>query len=197
MSPTVTALAGALRQEFSTLAYARAEFPMLTRWGVPDFSQTVHSLGCSYLCGLGRHLGHWAVTEWPVALPSPMEGGTTVRLDATWWDKEPGEPACLLAEFERIDGTAPAKLAGKARTLLAAHRALPAAPRLLLLMGWKTYGAPAPSASAVRQVMADGCTGDDGRMIKGLGGNSAFVFAVADIAVDAKGQHRLHGVTVP
>ena len=197
MNPTIADLAGAVRQEFASQAFAREEFPMLTRWGVPDYSQTLHSLGCNYLCSLGQHLGHWGVTEWPISLPSPLDGSTQVRVDAAWWQKIPGEPCLFLAEFERIDGPNPGKLAGKARNLLAAHRALSPSPRLLVLMGWKQYGSPAPPTSAVRKVMADGCTADDGRIIKGLGNSSAFIFAVADIAVDANGRHRLHGVTLP
>jgi len=46
--------------------------------------------------------------------------------------------------------------------------------------------------------MADGCKADDGSAIKGLGGQSAFLWAVADFAVAPKdGLHRLREVLLP
>ena len=66
---SVNDIAASLRAEFRTLEYAKADFPMLTTWGVPDFSHTIHSLGCNYPSALGRHLGFWAISDYPVRVP--------------------------------------------------------------------------------------------------------------------------------
>ena len=47
-------------EEFSSLSFIAEAFPMLTDWGVEDFSLTIHSLGCNYLSALGRSLDFWA-----------------------------------------------------------------------------------------------------------------------------------------
>ena len=45
MGMNATQIRGALGREFASLEFARAEFPMLTTWGVRDESVSVHSLG--------------------------------------------------------------------------------------------------------------------------------------------------------
>lgn len=62
MSDSVRQAEQALRAEFGTLALARSAFPMLTAWGVEDFSHTIHSLGCNYLTAIGREAGFWAMS---------------------------------------------------------------------------------------------------------------------------------------
>ena len=141
MSSSVAQTEADLRREFGELAFARGEFPMLTDWGVDDFSETVHSCGMNYLAALGRHYGRWALSEYPVQVPEPLDGSSFVRLDAVWWSRPAGQIE-LLAEFERYEpGVIKRSLvAEKARNLLVSHQQLPTSPRLLLLCTWARSG---------------------------------------------------------
>ena len=70
MTSTATEIREQLLCEFALLDFARAEFPMLTDWGITDESVAVHSLGYNYLAALGRHLGYWAVSYTHLTLPT-------------------------------------------------------------------------------------------------------------------------------
>ena len=59
---------------------------MLTDWGVEDFSHTAHSLGCNYLTQIGREAGFWAMSEYPVRVPS-VGAQHSVRTDVAWWER--------------------------------------------------------------------------------------------------------------
>src|SRR4051812_31230593 len=102
MTPSVGQTEAVLRREFADPAFARSEFPMLTDWGVEDFSETVHSCGMNYLAALGRHSGRWALSEYPIQVAEPVEESSFVRLDAVWWSRPSGQVE-LLAEFERYE----------------------------------------------------------------------------------------------
>jgi hypothetical protein len=167
----------ALRAELASLAVARADFPMLTAWGVENFSQTIHSLGCNYLAAVGRAAGFWAISEYPVRVPSVGAAGS-VRPDVAWWDRDTGEPV-LLGEFERAEARRTGKLVDKAGNLLRAHHALGERPRLLLLMGWALAGTDLGDPGPVRAVMASGCRAPDGTAVRGLGRHSTFLLATA------------------
>lgn len=194
MNPTVQSNVAALQEEFRTLAFAHAEFPMLMRWGIEDFSQTIHSLGCNYLAGLGRQLGHWAITEYPIRIDGCGEI-QSVRTDVAWWDKS-NEQVVLIGEFERCEPGKPEKLAAKARSLLHAHRTLPHTPRVLLLVGWKMSGARVGDLNEMRSVLVSGFQAPGRRPVEGLGGQSSFVLAVADF-VEAQGMVKLRRVRLP
>ncbi len=178
-----------LRTEFRSLAVARAAFPMLTAWGMEDFSHTIHSLGCNYLAAIGREAGFWAMSEYPVRVPSASGAGRSVRPDVAWWRRPSGE-AVLLGEFERAEARKPGKLLDKARNLLWAHHALRERSRLLLLVGWALAGTDLGDLSEVRAVMANGFRAPDGTPVRGLGPGSAFLLATA-VFGDVDGRRRL------
>lgn len=179
-----------IRSEFAHLAFAGSEFPMLTRWGVPDFSQTIHSLGCNYLAALGRHLNCLACTEYPIRLPGNQES-RSVRADIAWWDRETEYPL-LIGEFERCEpGKAGPGLAAKARNLLYAHRVLPPGPRVLLLMGWKQTGTPTGDLTAVKGPVCDGFCPPGGMPLRGLGPDSRFILVIADMGIDSENTMKL------
>ena len=165
-----------LRDEFETLAFAKTDFPMLTNWGVDDFSVTIHSLGCNYLSALGRKAGCWAASEYPVRV-SPGATGYSVRPDVAWWSRSTPVVA-LLGEFERfVPGQR--NLVGKARNLLRAHRDLGERPRVLLLMAWAIAGTDLRGMEEVRAVSHDGYRTSDGLVVPGLGPESKFVLVTA------------------
>ena len=191
MNEAVRHNATALRTEFETLAFARDAFPMLTDWGVEDFSHTIHSLGCNYLSALGRELGHWAISDYPVRV-SGAGGGQSIRPDVVWWDKGT-VAAALLGEFERFETRNKSKFLDKARNLLLTHHALGAAPRVLLLVGWTLAGTECGAMEEVRALIHTGFRSESGISIPGLERDSAFVLAAA-VFGDQAGKRRLLGV---
>ncbi len=135
MSANASKVEAQVRDEFRSLAIATDTLPMLTSWGVEDFSQTIHSLGCNYLTNIGQQSGFWAMNEYPVRVQS-SGGQHSVRPDVAWWHRESCEVA-LLGEFERAESRKPAKLIDKARNLLQAHHSLGERPHVLVLLAWE------------------------------------------------------------
>ena len=167
----------ALRAEFEALVFAKSAFPMLTAWGVEDFSVTIHSLGCNYLSALGRELGFLAISEYPVRVTAGANA-CSVRPDVAWWS-QPNPHVVLLGEFERYDPRQQRKLVGKARNLLRAHHELGDRSRVLLLMTWAFVGTDLRGLDEVRAVAHDGCRTSDGLVVTGLGAESTFIVATA------------------
>jgi hypothetical protein len=177
-----------LRAEFVSLDFARRAFPMLTAWGVEDFSHTIHSLGCNYLAAIGRDAGFWAMTEYPVRVSS-AGASRSVRPDVAWWERPSGE-AVVLGEFERAEPRKPGKLTEKAKRLMQAHQTLGDRPRLLLLVGWALAGTDLGDLGEVRAIIASGFHAPDGTPVSGLKRTSSFLLATA-VFGDDDGNHRL------
>jgi hypothetical protein len=164
-------------EEFQTLAFAKEAFPMMIDWGTEDFSLTIHSLGCNYLSALGRHLGFWAMSEYPVRIIRKGTG-EALRPDVVWWSKPQGH-AMLIGEFERYDPSQPHKLLNKAQHLLHVHRELGQNPRVLLLMTWALLGTDLNVLQKARSIGHDGFRTPRGVVVSGIGGKSIFVVAAA------------------
>jgi hypothetical protein len=163
----------ALSREFTTLEFARAEFPMLTTWGVRDESVSVHSLGFNYLAALGRHLGFWAATEYPIRV-----GNSFVRPDFVWWSKE-DQQVKLIGEFERFEAGQQPKLIEKAKNLMLSYQALDRGPKALVLIPWTLAGTDLAGNTAARSVAYEGFRSADGSLIPGVGTEAVFLLAHA------------------
>ncbi len=177
-----------LRAELRSLEIARDTLPMLTAWGVEDFSHTIHSLGCNYLTAIGRAAGFWAMSEYPIRVPQPG-AGHSIRPDVAWWERSTREVA-LIGEFERAEPRNATKLVDKARNLLQAHHALGERPRVLVLLAWAMAGTNLGDLAAVRGVMANGFRTSSGVPVRGLGPRSRFVLATA-VFGESEGRSRL------
>jgi hypothetical protein len=173
MQMTAAQIRSALSREFATLEFARAEFPMLTKWGVRDESVSVHSLGFNYLAALGRHLGFWAATEYPIRV-----GSSFVRPDFVWWSKG-DQQVKLIGEFERFEAGQQAKLVEKAKNLMLSYQALDRRPEAMVLVPWTHAGTDLAGNSAARSVAYDGFRSSNGQMICGLGTEASFLLAHA------------------
>jgi hypothetical protein len=173
MTMTAAQIRDALSREFATLEFARAEFPMLTNWGVRDESVSVHSLGFNYLAALGRHLGFWATTEYPIRV-----GSSFVRPDFVWWSKA-DQRVKVIGEFERFEAGQQAKLVDKAKNLMLSYQALDRHPEALLLVPWTFAGTDLAGNSAARAVAYDGFRSSKGKMICGVGTEATFLLAHA------------------
>jgi len=137
----VHAMRVTMLEELRTLTFLRSEFPMLADWGVEDFDHTIHSLGLNYLTALGRKLGFWAVSEYPVRRSNVRQYSGSVRCDVTWLMR-PSGAVVLLGEFERYGPTKQRILRRKAENLAAAHHLLAGEARLLVLAVWTTSSVP-------------------------------------------------------
>jgi hypothetical protein len=171
-----------LHQEFASLTFARSEFPMLTDWGLEDYSETVHSFGMNYLAALGRQHGRWAVSEFPVPVSETIEA-LGVRLDAVWWSR-PSRQIELLAEFERYQPnvTKLTVVQQKVRHLLLCHHHLPPSPRILLLVVWALSGKVPQRLDEVRALAGAGFRTADNVLVPGVGSQSRFMVATAVFA---------------
>lgn len=184
-----------LKQEFRTLAVAREHLPMLTDWGVEDFSETVHSLGMNYLTLVGRVAGRIAVSEYPVRMTPGLgvfaEGPGFVRPDVVWWNRETRSVE-LIGEFERYEAySAKSQLLNdKIRNLLLAHRALGKGPRVLLLMLWAPSGTQFQAISEFQSMIRSGFRAPGGVRVAGLEPDARLIVATA-IFAESAGQVRL------
>lgn len=180
-------------EEFATLSFAKDTFPMLTEWGVEDFSLTIHSLGCNYLSALGRNMGFWAISEHPVRVTT---AGITrcIRPDVAWWSK-PEARVTLIGEFERFDPRQKQKLLGKARNLLQTHHEIGDQPRVLLLLAWTLSGTDMSVLAEVRALGHNGFRTSEGLTVSGLGTRCALIVAVA-VFGSVHGVHRLQGIHI-
>jgi hypothetical protein len=188
----VRAIQHSIREELLTLKFARDTFPMLTDWGVEDFSVTIHSLGCNYLSALGRDLGFWSMSEYPVKLAA--HNCSSIRPDVVWWSR-PEKHISLLGEFERFSQGQQQKLLAKARNLLLAHYETGEEARLLLLLSWVMAGT---DLNVLREITALGHNGfraDNGKIVPGLSSDSSLIAAAA-IFSNNNGRFRLQGVQV-
>lgn len=173
MQMNAAQIRSALSREFATLEFARAEFPMLTTWGVRDESVSVHSLGFNYLAALGRHLGFWAATEYPIRV-----GNTFVRPDFVWWSKE-DQQVKLIGEFERFEAGQQPKLVDKAKNLMLSYEALDRSPEAMVLVPWTLAGTDLAGNSAARSVAFEGFRSSDGELVPGIGTEASFLLAHA------------------
>lgn len=174
-----------IAEEFRTLAFARNHFPMLTEWGVDDFSSTIHSMGCNYLEALGRQLGCWAMTEYPVRMAGVSEN-RVVRPDVVWWAR-PGGNIVLLGEYERYEVGKETNLLEKARHLIGVFHQLGGNAKTLLLLAWTVSGADLSVLGRVRRLGYEGFPAADGAHVPGIGEGCRFVVAAAIFGRSARG----------
>jgi hypothetical protein len=178
------ALAELLLEEFKTRSTAKAELPMLTDWGVEDFSERIHSLGINYLSLVGRRAGRLAASEYPFRLRNSAapggQGSAWVIPDVVWWDPRTREVE-LIGEFERYEpgGAKRQILHEKIRNLLLVHQELGAGPRVLLLLLWTVSGIPVQDFEEFRSLIRNGFRMPGGSNVVGLETESRFVAAIA------------------
>jgi hypothetical protein len=176
-----------LRREFRSLAVAREQFPMVTDWGVEDFSETIHSLGMNYLTSIGKAGGRIAVSEYPIRLftgqSGPAEVPAFVGPDVVWWDRV-SRRIQLIGEFERCEVNLVRRqaLTEKVRNLLLAHRAIGVEPRILLLMLWALSGTQIQAVSEFQSLIRSGFRSPGGVRVAGLDPESRLVVGTAIFA---------------
>lgn len=99
-----------------------AQFPMLTRHGIPDADLTIHSHFLSYLAALAQPLGYSGIVECPLPIRSDDRWAALgeVRPDVVWFDKTNNAPIVAF-EFERFERGDEVKLQTKIENLCIAY----------------------------------------------------------------------------
>lgn len=150
-------LTTALMEEFGSRQVMDAQFPMLTRHGVPDTDLTIHSHFLSYLAVLAQPLGYSGVVECPLPAVTGERWAalSEVRPDVVWFDKTDNAPVAVF-EFERFDRGSEAKLRTKVENLSIAYLRSGEHLQLAVLIYWVRSGV---APRAVREVSAAYQTG--------------------------------------
>ena len=181
-----------IRDEMTTGKIRKRYFPMITDFGVRDYSETVHTMGLNYLTAIGRTIiDTTAVSECPVypyetvrlkennmaekIAEIPGEYGTQkdpiVRPDSIWYSIRDNQPL-LLCEFERYDKSRlkNKKLEEKIQNLLIAYHQLGGDVPLILFVYW-TYPKVTPGdISKYIRIFDEGFTMSNGMRVHGIDG---------------------------
>ncbi|GFZ93791.1 hypothetical protein GCM10008018_45280 [Paenibacillus marchantiophytorum] len=150
-----------------------ANFPMLTTYGVRDYSESVHSTGLNYLTEIGRHIeGITSLSEFPVYPVNPQYSHRVtreVRPDSLWFEKETGKPL-FIAEFERFENSKLKhnKLREKIENLLLAYHQLGGELRVILFVYWSYQGAIPNDIENYLRIFDEGYRMANGKHIPGL-----------------------------
>lgn len=169
-------------------------FPMMTRFGVRDYSETVHTLGLNYLTAIGRTIKEvTAVSECPI-YPYEKDSFITgsidnnikvadeygkykgsdepiVRPDSIFYSTTNNQPL-LICEFERYDKSRlkNKKLEEKIQNLLIAYNQLGRNLPIILFVYW-TYPKITPGdISEYIRIFDEGFVMSNGRRIQGIDG---------------------------
>lgn len=180
-----------IREEMKTGKIRKELFPMITDFGIKDYSETVHTIGLNYLTAIGRMIEDvTAISECPVYPYEVIETEVNsiemvaetysgynvgkepeVRPDSIWYSIEDNEPL-LLCEFERYDNSRlkNKKLEEKIQNLLIAYNQLGRKVSIILFVYW-TYSKITPGdISNYIRIFDEGFVMNNGTRISGIDG---------------------------
>lgn len=183
-----------IREELETGKIRKELFPMMTNFGIRDYSETVHTMGLNYLTAIGRTINDvTAISECPVypyennsVTPSSIDVNSMVadgfgdyktgkepivRPDSIWYSIKDNKPL-LLCEFERYDNSRikNKKLEEKIQNLLIAYNQLGRRIPLILFVYW-TYPKVTPGdISNYISIFDEGFIMSNGKRIQGIDG---------------------------
>ena len=182
-----------IREELITGEIRKKLFPMMTTYGIRDYSETVHTMGLNYLTAIGRTIdGVTAISECPVYpyeeinnssianmnikvadLPGEYkaEREPIVRPDSIWYSIIDNIPL-LLCEFERYDNSRlkNGKLKEKIQNLLIAYNQLGRRVPLILFVYW-TYPKVTPGdITDYIRIFDEGFLMSNGVRVQGIDG---------------------------
>lgn len=176
-----------IKQEFKVGSIRNEMFPMMTKFGVRDYSETVHSLGLNYITAIGRCVeGVAAISECPVyphkdnnvyneyvaeKAESYGEKVSTVRPDSIWFSKENNNPI-LICEFERYEKNKikDLKIREKIENLLLAYHQLGGNVPIILFVYW-SYSTENPKyIEECISILDNGFRKSNGTYVPGING---------------------------
>jgi len=142
-----------IKEEFKIGTIRNEMFPMMTKFGVRDYSETVHSLCLNYITAIGRGINEIsAISECPVypykdkedysdyvaeRLETYGDKINEVRPDSIWFSKKDNSPV-LICEFERYEKNIrkDLKVKEKIENLLLAYHQLGGCVPIILFVYW-------------------------------------------------------------
>ncbi len=197
-----------IREEFKSGKIRDELFPMMTKFGVRDYSETVHSLGLNYITAVGRTIDEIAaVSECPVYPYESVycEGYTTVetsssyygerktkdaeiRPDSVWYSKQDNLPI-LISEFERYEKSREKnkKLKEKIQNLLIAYHQLGGKVPAILFVYWSYASITPGDMSDVISILDKGFTLPNKKFISGIDSRRTSYLVYHCIAFGNKG----------
>lgn len=176
-----------IKEEFKVGGIRNEMFPMMTKFGVRDYSETVHSLGLNYITAIGRYIeGIAAISECPVyphkdnkvynecvaeGLEVYGDKVNEVRPDSIWFSKEDNRPL-LICEFERYEKNKrkDLKIKEKIENLLIAYHQLGGSVPIILFVYW-SYATENPGEiDEYISILDNGFRKSNGVYIPGING---------------------------
>ena len=181
-------LINAIREELNSGDLRKDLFPMITTFGVRDYSETVHTIALNYITAIGRNIeGVTAISECPVypyantdkhksiVAEASAEYTTNseleVRPDSIWYAKENNKPL-LISEFERYENNRAKnnKLEEKIQNLLLSYHQLGSNIPLILFVYWSYSQTTPGDISKYVSIFDEGFVMKNGRRINGING---------------------------
>jgi hypothetical protein len=174
-----------IKKEFEQGKIRNELFPMMTKFGVVDYSETVHTLGLNYITAIGRYIeGITSISESPVYPYSELcnydikiaeksnygiNNIDEIRLDSTWYLKEDNSPV-LICEFERYEKNRQKdkKVREKIENLLIAYHQLGSSVPIILFVYWSYAGENPGRIDEYISVLDNGFRKTDGFYVRGI-----------------------------
>lgn len=176
-----------IRDEFETGKIRKELFPMMTHFGIRDYSETVHTVGLNYITAIARHIeGCTSLSEYPVypgeysclnvaeertVYMGEGAAGSEVRTDSVWYDKRSNQPI-LISEFERYENNRKkkAKLKEKIQNLLIAYHQLGGNVPVILFVYWSYARVTPGDISSFISILDNGFCSSKGNFMPGING---------------------------
>lgn len=179
-----------IKNELESGKIRKDMFPMMTEFGVRDYSETVHSLGLNYITEVGRHInGVAAVSEYPVyaygdvqknhykesvaeeAVNYSVNNCEAVRPDSIWFSKVDNKPV-LICEFERYEKNRKKdnKLREKIQNLLIAYHQMGGDIPVILFIYWSYSAVNAAEINEYVSILDTGFKQPNGKIVHGING---------------------------
>mgnify|MGYP000846031870 FL=1 len=174
-----------IKEEFKEGNIRNEMFPMMTQFGIRDYSETVHTVGLNYITAIGRNIeGITSLSECPVYPYSQTgyygqmvaENQTNyevkvneVRPDSVWYSKEDNNPI-LICEFERYEKNRrkDLKVKEKIENLLIAYHQLGGNIPIILFVYWSYAGENPGEIEEYISIFDNGFKKSDGSYIRGI-----------------------------
>lgn len=165
-----------IRGEFKNGKIRDDFFPMMTKLGVRDYSETVHSLGLNYITAIGRTIDEiTAVSEYPVYpydfiyYDDKKIKDAEIRSDSIWYSKKDNTPI-LICEFERYEKNRAKykKLKEKIQNLLIAYHQLGGNVPIILFVYWSYASVTPGDLSEIISMLDEGFALSNMKFIPGI-----------------------------
>jgi hypothetical protein len=174
-----------IKEEFKIGNIRNELFPMMTQFGIKDYSETVHTIGLNYITAIGRYIeGVTSISECPVypyqktchygQMVAESRANyevkvNEVRPDSIWYSKKDNSPI-LICEFERYEKNRKKdlKIKEKIENLLIAYHQLGGDIPIILFVYWSYTGKNPGEIEQYISILDNGFKKIDGTFVRGI-----------------------------